>query len=80
MKLFALFLFVRVSRQRNLLFLAREVGVLVNFAQNMLQKDSTAVTAAVELPLREGLSIRKTQTPVIFCAQRQAELYTGWLF
>ena len=77
LKLFALFLFVRVSRQRNLLFLARKVGVLVNFAQNMLQKVSMAVAAAVELPLREGLSIRKNQTPVIFCAQRQAELYTG---
>ena len=53
MKLFALFLFVRVSRQRNLLFLAREVGVLVNFAQNMLQKVSMAVATAVkDAPLR----------------------------
>ena len=52
----------------------------MNFAQNMLQKVSMAVAAAVELPLREGLSIRKNQTPVIFCAQRQAELYTGWFF
>ena len=64
MKLFALFLFVRVSRQRNLVFLAREVGVLVNFAQNMLQKDSTAVTAAVELPLREG---QKSNSGYILC-------------
>ena len=49
--------------------------VLVNFAQNMLQKVSMAVAAAVELPLREGLFICKNQTPDIFCAQWQAQLY-----
>ena len=35
-----------------------------------------AVAAAVELPLREGLFIRKNQTPDIFYAQWQAQLYT----
>ena len=39
---------------------------MVNFAQNMLQKVSMAVAAAVELPLRERLFICKNQTPDIY--------------
>ena len=64
MKLFVLFLFFRVSIKRNLLFLAREVGVLVNFAQNMLHKVSMAVAPDVELPLREG---QKSNSGYILC-------------